>query len=120
MGGGVAVEPFQHLGNADQFRDFRAGRRGLPEFGLLFHGLIQADIDGFGNQLGDGIHLRQGNIQGPAHIPDDGPGLHFSEGDDLGHIILAAVAVRYIMVDILPAVDAKIHINIRHALAARI
>ena len=59
-------------------------------------------------------------FQGAADIPDHGPGLEFPEGDDLSDVISPAVSLDDILEDLLPAVDAEVHVDIRHAFAVRV
>ncbi len=52
-------------------------------------------------------------MQGPADIPDHSLGLHPAESDDLRNPILT-IFFRYILDNPIPAVNAEIHIDIRH------
>ena len=92
---------------------------GLPQ--LRAHG--QRFVDGYiqfvGHHLGDGIHLGVGHIQHPPHIPDHAPGRQRTEGDDLHHPILAVLA-HYIVDNLLAALKAEIHVNIRHGHPLRV
>ena len=87
-------------------------------FGL--EGLIQTDVQHIRDELGDDVHFPQGDVQGPAHVPEHELGLELSEGDDLGHILPAAVALHHVLEDLFPAVDAEVHVDIGHADSARV
>ncbi len=89
----------------------------LLEAGFLGQGLLQGDVQDVRDHLGDPVHLAVRHVQGPAHVPDHGPGLHFPEGDDLGHVVLA-VLFGHILEDLLPALDAEIDVDIRAAPSA--
>ena len=65
----------------------------LLQLGFLLHGLLDGHLQLFGDQLGDPVHLAEGDIQRPADIADDRPGLHGAVGDDLGDMGIAAVLV---------------------------
>ena len=66
------------------------------------------------DELGDLVHVGVRHGEDPAHVPHHRPGLHLSEGDDLGHILFA-VFLAHILDDPLPAVVAEVHVDIRHA-----
>ena len=69
--------------------------------------------------FGQLIHLRVGEIQRPPHVPQDAPGGHGAEGDDLGHVVAAVLAVD-VVDDLVPAAIAEVHVDIRHGDALRV
>ncbi len=115
MGGSVAGKPFQGPADFNQFGDARIRCHHLGQLGFFLQGLVDGHLQTVWNQLGNGIHLRQWESQGPSHIPDHQFGFHLAEGDDLGHIITAAVTFDHIVIHPFPSVDAKIHVDVRHA-----
>ena len=50
----------------------------------------------------------------PAHVPDDGLGLHGAEGDDLADVVRSVLA-GHIVDDLLPALVAEVDVQIGHA-----
>ena len=118
VGRGMTGKSFKNLTDVDEICDFRPAFHQFHEFGLLFKGLIQADVEYIRNHFGDGVHFAQGNVQSPSHVPNHCTGFELSKGNDLADIIAAAVAIHHIFIHLLPAVDAKIHVNIRHAFSA--
>ena len=114
MGGGMSGQAFQDAANFDQVTYVGPGFGQFPQARLLFEGLFQRDIQGIGHQLGNGVHFCQGYIQRPSHVPDHEPGFQFTESDDLSDIFAAAIALHHILEHLLAAVDAEVHIDIRH------
>ena len=76
-------------------------------------------MQGIWYQLGDDVHIGVGHIQHPAHIPDDAPGGHGAEGDDLGHVVVAVLAADVVH-HLAPAGIAEIHVDIRHTHPLRV
>jgi len=70
-------------------------------------------VQGVGYLLGDGVHLGVGDVQGPAHVPDGPFGGHGAEGDDLGHMVGAVLAVD-VVDDLPPAAVAEVHVDVGH------
>ena len=120
MGRGVPRQPLQHAADLDQLGDLGLLRDQLPQPRLLRQGSVQGDVEHVRDHLGDGIHLRQRDAQRAADIPDHGPRLELAEGNDLGNVVPAAVALHDVLVHVLPAVDAEIDVDVRHALACRV
>ena len=75
----------------------------------LGEGHVQREGDGLG-------HLIYGSVahaHDPAHVPDDGLGLHGAEGDDLADVV-AAVLPGHIVDDLLTALVAEVDVQIGH------
>ncbi len=119
MGGCMAGQSLQGTGYLQEFFARAPALLQASQFGLVPNGIIETDPRAFGHQLGDAVHLSQGDIEAAAHIPNDPPGLHGPERDDLADVFLA-VFFRHIADDLVPAVDAEIDIDIRHADTGRI
>src|SRR5699024_125038 len=84
--------------------------------------LLQGDVQVArppGDLLGQGVHLRVGDVEHPAHVPDGGPGGHSAEGDDLGHVVGAVLPVD-IVDDLLPPADAEVDVDIGHGHPLRV
>ena len=104
--------PSRDRARVEEPPDLGVRLRQLLEAGFLLEGLFQGDVQGVGDHLGDPVHLAVGHIQGPAHIPDDRPGLHLPEGDDLGDMVLP-VLLANVPDDLFPPVNAEIDVDIR-------
>ena len=115
VGGGVAREALQDTANLEQFRNFRARGGQLVEFRLLGDGILETDVENIRHHFGNGIHLPQGNVQRSPYIPDHGPCLEFSIGNDLRYKFSTAVLLHHVFVDLVPPVDAEIHVDVGHA-----
>jgi len=120
MGGRMARQSFKHLTDPDQISHIGIFFSQLRQPRLLSEGAVETDIQYVGHHFGNRIHFAQGDVQGPAHIADHRPGFKLSEGDDLGHKIAAAIFINHVFVNIFAAINAKIHVDIRHAFASRI
>ena len=116
VGGGVAGHALQSLCHIDQPVQLLVPvvhlLQGLGQAQGLVQGHVQRTGAG-GDLLCHLVGLAVADIQGPGHIPDRGPGGHGAEGDDLGHMVVAVEPV-HIVNDLAPAVDAEVHVNIRH------
>ena len=113
MGGGVAVKPFELLGNGQQFPHHRLGLGLFPQFGFFLQGLGKGDADSVGDQLGEAVNLAIGHLQDAAHIADHRLGLQFSESDDLGHPLMA-IFLLHIADHLLAPVLTEINVEIGH------
>ena len=113
---GMAGEPFQHLGMADQLlvagiavfgdlHQFRDSLKGL----LQFQRLALVHRDRFRDAVGIGII----DLQHPGHILDHPLGSHGAEGDDLGHVGFPVLAP-HVFDHLFPALEAEIDVDIRH------
>ncbi len=88
----------------------------LPQGLGELEGLVQGDVKGpraAGHLLGHGVHIRIGDVEGPAHVPDGPLGGHGAEGDDLGHVVGPVLALD-VLDDLLPAADAEVHVDVGH------
>ena len=85
----------------------------------MFQRLVQGDAQHIGHQLGDPVRIRIGHIQRPAYIPNGCLSRHGAESDDLGHMV-RPVFLHHIVDDLLPPLDAKIDVEIRHGHPLRI
>ena len=119
MGGGVAGQPLQLPGKIQQLLYFGIGFIQGPQLPGLFQRLVQGDAQHIGHQLGDPVRVRIGHIQRPAHIPNGCLSRHGAKGDDLGHMV-RPVFLHHIVDDLLPPLDAKIDVEIRHGHPLRI
>ena len=120
MGRCVSGKTFKHATDLDQLIDFGLLMCQFDQPGLPRQGFFQSDVQYIGNHFGNRVHLSQGNIQRTSNIANHSSGFQLPEGNDLGDVISAAVFIDDVSIDLFPAVDAKININIRHAFAGRI
>ena len=122
--GAVDVFPFvpllhatieEAISLANEFAEKISGMFKVPVylFGESAKFPIRHDVENIRDHLGNGIHFSQGNVKGPAHITDHRLGFQLTKGDDLGHIVAAAVLFDHIFKNILTAVDAEIDVDIR-------
>ena len=86
----------------------------LSQLRLLLHGFFQCDAQCVRHELGDLVHFGVGDVEHPADIADHALGEHGAVGDDLGHMVLA-VFFGHVLQDLVAAVHAEIHVDIRHA-----
>ncbi|OQC27920.1 MAG: hypothetical protein BWX71_01111 [Deltaproteobacteria bacterium ADurb.Bin072] len=114
MDRGMPAQAFQGPGDLDEPAHHRIALHELlqPRFGL--DGLLESDVEVVRNELGNPVHIGIAHAEHPADVPDDGLGLHIAEGCDLAHV-LGTVTVLHVLDDLIPAVLAEIHIDIRHA-----
>jgi len=115
---GVAVLALQLEGHFEQLAvALLAGQ--LGQLGLLLHGLGQGHLGIVRDQLGYVVGLVEGDVQGPGHVLDDRLGLERAEGDDLAHPSRAVLGGDVID-DLLAALVAKVHVEVRHGNAFRV
>ncbi len=107
----MAGQPLQGLSQGQKSLNVGVTLRQLLQTGLLLKGFLQGDIQGIGDHLSDPVHLAVGHIQGPADIPNDGPGLHLSEGNNLGNVVRAVLALD-VLDNLIPSLDTKIDVDI--------
>ena len=122
VGGGVAGHSLQGLGGVDEGVNARVPLIGVPQRLGEPQGLVQRDVErprAAGDLLGHRVHIGIGHVHGPAHVPDGVAGGHGAEGDDLGHVVGAVLALD-VLNDLLPAADAEIHIDVGHGDPLRI
>ena len=119
VGGGVAGHSLQCPGGVDELFYLLVGLIEVAELLAEPQRVIQGDVQGIWYQLGDDVHIGVGHIQHPAHIPDDAPGGHGAEGDDLGHVVVAVLAADVVH-HLAPAGITEVHIDIRHTHPLRV
>ena len=113
VGGGVAGHPLQGLGGVDELLDLGVPLVEVPEGLAQPQGVVEGDVDRGGHLLGHHVHLRVGQVHHPPHVPDDAPGGHGAEGDDLGHPV-AAVLPADVGHHLVPPGVAEVQVKVRH------
>ena len=113
MGRLVPRQPFERLRDGQQPADVLV-LHGLAQPGLGVDGLLQGDLQFLGHQLGDAVHLGQGDVEHPAHVAQHGPRLHRPVGHDLGHVVVAAVALADVVDHLVAPLLAEIHVKVGH------
>ena len=122
VGGGVAGHALQGLGHVDETLKFFVPLVHLPQGLGQLQGLVQGDVKSpraGGYLLGHLVGLAVADVQRPGHVPHGAPGGHGAEGDYLGHMVVAVEAVD-VVDDLAPAVDAEVHVYIRHGHPLRV
>ena len=113
MHGRVAREAFERFCVLDQLA-FRAAAIGhLPEFGHLFDGPVERDLQFGRHQLGHAVHVAVRHAEDAAHVADRRFGAHGPEGDDLGHAALA-VLFHHVIDDLVPFTIRETDGDVRH------
>ena len=92
----VSGDPFELGGRIDQLPDVFAALIGLLKVRNRFQRFRNRDrLSGnIRNGLGDPIYFRQRDIHHSSDIADGGSGAQRTEGDDLGHLVLAILLGR--------------------------
>ena len=119
MGGGMAGKTLERAAGVDQPLDARILLIVLFQLRRDFQRARQRHVQLKGNRLGDRVHLGIRIAQHAADVAHDGAGAHRSEGDDLADMI-RAVAAGDVVDDLLTALVAEIHVDIRHGDALRV
>ena len=86
----------------------------ILELRFLGHGLFDGHLQLIGNQLGHFIDLAKRDVESTAHITDNPSGLHRTVGDNLGHMIGAAIFLPNIINDFTTPFLTEIDIEVRH------
>ena len=121
VGGGVAVETFELLGNCKSALDHRLGLGFGLQLGLVLDGLGERHRVGrvLRHQLAELVDLAVGHLQHAADVAQDAARLQRSKRDDLRHLI-AAVALLHVADHLVATVLAEVDIEVRHRDAFRI
>ena len=80
---------------------------------------IQRDVQLIGHHLSNGVHEGVGKIHHTSHIPQHTLCRHRTESYDLHHLVRAILSTD-IVNDLLPAIIAKIDVDIGHGHTLRI
>ena len=119
VGGGVPGHSLHLQCGVDEFGHLRVG---IVELFQLA-GNLQCPLEGHfqfhGHKLCYHVHLLVWNTHHAAHVPDGVAGCHGTKGDDLRHMIRTVFAVD-VVDDLLSALVAEVHIEIRHTDALRV
>ena len=107
---GRAFERFRHV---DQAAGRLAALHHLLQRTGKTQGFLDGHVQGGGDLLGHGIRLGVAHVEHAPDIADGRAGGHGPEGDDLGHMVRAVKPVD-IVDDLAAAVDAEVHVDIRH------
>ena len=122
MGGGVPGHALQGTGHIDEPMYLLIGLVQITELLAQTQGIVQRYMQctrPAGHQLGDHIHLRIGNVQRTAYIPNGGAGRHRAKGNDLCHMVIAVFAPDIVHHFTAPQIP-EVHINIGHGHTLRI
>ena len=76
-------------------------------------GLVERDVELLRDHLRDGVRLAVGEIQNAGDVSYDAPRRHRAEGYDL-HDAVAPVFFDDVIDDLLPALEAEVHVDIGH------
>ena len=119
MHGRMSRKTFQTLAHVNQFSYLFI--RIVQLFQLRIHRKrpVQRHIQLGWNHLGNAVHKGVRKIHDTSHIPDDSPRRQGTEGNNLHHPV-CSVFSRYIIDDLLPSLEAEVHVDIRHGDTLRI
>ena len=119
MHGGIAREALETFRHVDKIMDLLILL--VPGLQVRIHRNcpIQRDVQLLGDHLGDLIRLRVGQVEDAGYVTDDTAGSHRTERNDLNDPV-PPVLPNDIVDDLLSALEAEIHIDIRHGHALRI
>ena len=119
MHGGIAREALEAFRHVDKIMDLLILL--VPGLQVRIHRNcpIQRDVQLLGDHLGDLIRLRVGQVEDAGYVTDDTAGSHRTERNDLNDPV-PPVLPNDIVDDLLSALEAEIHIDIRHGHALRI
>ncbi len=119
MGGGVAGDPLELLGEVDEAADLRVGVDHLAERRRRRHGVLEPDPELVRHGLGDAIDLAVAHPEDPADVAQGRPGEHRAEGDDLGDVVLAVLAPD-VGDDLLPSAVLEVDVDVGHRHPVRV
>ena len=110
---GVSDQSFQCTGQIDNRRDFLVFLVHAREFFIVLKRLVEGHAHFEGHLLGNSIDESIRMAEHSANVANDGLCRHRAVRDDLRHTI-TAVPFRYVFDDPVPALHAKIDIEVRH------
>ena len=108
---GVARQALQLAGVLDQLSLLAGGLRHLLQLRHLLNRLVEGDLQLPRDQLGDAVHLAEGQAQDPPHVADHRLGAHRAEGDHLGDVLLA-VLLDHVAHDLVPARVGEVDVDV--------
>ena len=113
VGGGVPGHTLHLQCGVDEFCYLRVGIVELFQLAGNLQCPLEGHLQFHGHKLCYHVHLLVWNTHHAAHIPDGVAGCHGTKGDDLRHMIRTVFAVD-VVDDLLSALVAEVHIEIRH------
>jgi len=119
VGGGVPGHALHLQRGVDELGHLRVGIVELFQLAGNLQCPLEGHLQFHGHKLCYHVHLLVWNTHHAAHIPDGVAGSHGTKGNDLRHMIRTVFAV-HIVDDLLPALVAEVHIEIRHTDALRV
>ena len=121
---GMAGHALQLLGRVHQLAHARVALVLLLQVGRVELVVVVENVDDLGrlagdgrDEPGDGVHLRQGHVEGAADVADGRPRAQRPEGDDLGDLVLA-VLLHGVLHHLVPAVVGVVEVDVGHRHAA--
>ena len=119
VGGGVPGHSLHLQCGVDEFGHLRVGIVELFQLAGNLQRPLEGHLQFHGHKLCYHVHLLVWNTHHTAHVPDGVAGCHGTKGDDLRHMIRTVFAVD-VVDDLLSALVAEVHIEIRHTDALRV
>ena len=113
MRGRVAGHAFERTGDIDQAAGGFVPVIELLEGAREGESLVDSHVQSSRNLLGNLIRIGIADVEHAADVADGHSRRHRAEGNDLGNMVIAVEAVD-IVNDFTAAVDAEVHIDIRH------
>ena len=113
VGGGVPGHPLHLGGGVDQLFDLGVVVVELFQLGGDLQRPLEGHLQLHRHQFCHRVHALVGQAHHPPHVPDGVAGGHGPEGDDLGHMVRAVLAVD-VVDDLLPPLVAEIDVEVGH------
>ena len=113
VGGGVAGHALERASRVDEAFHLPVAVVKLLERLGQAQRLVDGHVQRRGDLLGGRVGLGVGDVQRPRNVADRHARRHRAEGDDLRDVI-RAVEPRDVVDDLAAAVDAEVHVDIRH------
>ncbi len=119
MGARVAGHALQQQASVNQALHPRVAFIAIAQFAVYLQRALQRDVQFARNHLGDDVRLLVAVAQHPAYVPKHTAGGHGAKGNDLADMVVAVTA-GHIVDDLLAALKAKVHVNVRHGDTLRV
>ena len=110
---------FQPLGHINQFPDLLVLLVHSFEFRVNRQCPLKRNIQLCRHHFRNTVHECVRQVHNPSYVPYNASGSHRTKGDDLHHPV-GSIFLHYIVDDLLPALEAEVHVNIGHGYAFRI
>ena len=112
-------QPLQPSAHVDELVHLHIPLIEFTKFRIDLQSPVDGNVEFVGDHLRYGVHKSIGQIHDPSHVPDHALCSQRTESHDLNHFF-RSIFPSHIIDHFLPALEAEIHVDIRHGHTLRI